>query len=130
MTRYALAAAIAAHGVIHLIGFVVPWQLAAIAGFPYRTTVLDATADLGTVGARVVGIVWLACAIGFIAAAVGIARRSSWALPLTATLAAVSLAICIIGGPETAAGIVVNAAILSVAAWFARSRTHTLEVAS
>ena len=31
MTRVALAAAIAAHGLIHLIGFVVPWQLAGAA---------------------------------------------------------------------------------------------------
>jgi hypothetical protein len=38
VTRVALAGAIAAHGLIHLIGFVVPWQLAAVAGFPYRTT--------------------------------------------------------------------------------------------
>ena len=69
MTRIALAAAIAAHGLIHLIGFVVPWQLAAVAGFPYRTTVLDGTADLGEIGVRLVGVLWLACAIGFIVAA-------------------------------------------------------------
>jgi len=129
VTRYALAAVVAAHGVIHLIGFVVPWGLAEVVGFPYRTTVLDGTADLGEAGVRVVGIVWLACTVGFIVAAVGIARLWPWALPLTATLAGLSLVVCIIGLPETAAGIVVNVAILSGAAWVARARPHTLEVA-
>lgn len=130
MTRVALAAAIAAHGAIHLIGFVVPWQLAAVAGFPYRTTVLDGTADLGELGVRLVGILWLACAIGFIVAAVGIVRRTTWALPLTAILAIVSLMVCLVGLPETTMGIAVNAAIVAGAAWAARSRTHMVEVAS
>ena len=124
MTRIALAAAIAAHGLIHLIGFVVPWQLAAVAGFPYRTTVLDGTADLGEIGVRVVGIIWLACAIGFIVAAVGLVRRTTWALPLTAILAIVSLVVCVVGLPETAMGIAVNVVILGGAAWAARSQAH------
>jgi hypothetical protein len=130
VTRFALAAVVAAHGVIHLIGFVVPWQLAAVAGFPYRTTVLSGTADLGDFGARLVGILWLACAVGFLAAAVGIGRRGSWALPLTATFASLSFVVCVVGLPETAAGIAANAVILGGAAWVARSRMHMVEVAS
>lgn len=130
MTRIALAAAIAAHGLIHLIGFVVPWQLAAVEGFPYRTTVLDGTADLGEGGVRLVGLLWLAVAIGFVVAAVGIVLRTTWALPLTAILAIGSLTVCLIGLPETVMGIAVNAAILGGAAWVARSRTHMVEVAS
>jgi hypothetical protein len=79
---------------------------------------------------RLVGILWLACAIGFIVAAVGIVRRSTWALPLTAILAIVSLMVCLVGLPETAMGIAVNVAILAGGAWAARSRTHMVEVAS
>ena len=130
MTRVVLAAAIAAHAVIHLIGFVVPWQLTAVAGSPYRTTVLDGTADLGEIGVRLVGVLWLACAIGFVVAAVGIVRRSTWALPITAILAIVSLMACLVGLPETAMGIAVNAVILGGVAWVARSRTHLVEVTS
>jgi hypothetical protein len=118
-----MAAAIAAHGLIHLIGFVVPWQVVAVEGFPYRTTVLDGTADLGEIGVRVVGVIWLVCAIGFIVAAVGLLRRTTWALPLTAILAIVSLVVCVVGLPETAMGIAVNVLILGGAAWLARSRT-------
>lgn len=125
MTRYALAAVVAAHGIVHLIGFVVPWRLAEVEGSPYRTTVLGGAADLGDVGARLVGLVWLACAVGFVVAAVGIARRTSWAIPLSAALATLSLVVCVLGLPETTAGIAVNMAILAGVAWTARARvTH------
>ena len=75
------------------------------------------------IGVRVVGAIWLACAIGFIVASVGIVRRTTWALPLTAILAIVSLVVCVVGLPETAMGIAVNVVILGGAAWVARSRT-------
>jgi hypothetical protein len=129
MTRFALAAALAAHGVIHLIGFVVPWELAVLDGFPYRTTVLGGAADLGVLGGRALGVLWLACAIGFLAAAVGVARRAPWALRLTVILAGLSLVVCVLGLPETVAGIVVTVAILAAAAWVARPQSHRLEVA-
>lgn len=140
MTRYAVGAVMAAHGVVHLIGFVVPWRLADVEGSPYRTTVLAGAADLGDAGARLVGIVWLACALGFVVAAVGIARRTPWAAPLSAALAALSLVVCVLGLPGTAAGIAVNLAILAGVAWSARARVthaptpharaHTVEVGS
>ena len=130
MTRYAAATVLAAHGLIHLIGFVVPWQLAEVDGFSYRTTALGGAADLGTLGVQVVGIVWLACALGFLIAAAGVARRAPWALPLTAALAAGSLVLCLLGLPETIAGIAVNAVTLAAAAWVARAGTYPQAVAS
>ncbi|MBK9739769.1 MAG: hypothetical protein IPO93_09680 [Actinobacteria bacterium] len=130
MIRLAGATIIALHGVIHLIGFVVPWHLATVDGFPYRVTALGGLTDLGEVGARVVGLVWLACAIGFLVAGVGIGRQAPWALPLTAALATASIAICLLGLPETAAGIVVNIAILGVIVWATRAHTHSVEMTS
>jgi hypothetical protein len=129
MTRLIVAAVAAAHGVIHLIGFVVPWQIATVTGFPYRTTVVSGLADFGDFGVRLAGVVWLGCAVGFVIAGVGIARRAPWALPLTSGLAGVSLVVCLIGLPETVAGIVVNLAILGAAAWLVRARTNSVEVA-
>jgi hypothetical protein len=97
----------------------VPWDLATIAGFPYRTTALNGTIALGGAGARAVGIAWLACAVGFVLAGLGIWRGGSWALPLTAALAAVPIVDCVLGLPEAIAGIVVNAAILGIVAFAA-----------
>ena len=116
MLRIAAAAIVAAHGLIHLIGFVVPWGIATVEGFAYRTTVFEGAIVLGDGGARFLGLVWLACAAGFVVAGIGIWRRTAWALPLAAALAAVSIGLCILGLPETVAGIAVNAAILGGAA--------------
>ena len=110
--RRALAAVVAMHGLIHLIGFVVPWGIAHVGGFSYRTSALIGAIALGDAGARAVGIIWLACAIGFVIAAVGIWRGDAWALPLTAALAVLSIVVCVLGLPEAIAGIVVNAVIL------------------
>jgi len=124
--RIVAPALVAAHGLIHLIGFVVPWGIATVEGFPYRTTALGGAIALDDTGARAIGIVWLACAVGFVVAGLGVWRRASWALPLTAALAVVSIAVCVLGLPESSAGIVVNGAILGAVAWvsFARPRVR------
>jgi hypothetical protein len=127
--RIAAAIVVAAHGLIHLIGFVVPWGIVTVEGFAYRTTTLDGAILLGDAGARAIGILWLGCAAGFVIAGLGIWRRAAWALPLTAALAVGSVAVCILGLPETAAGIVVNAVILGGAAWTMLARRSAPAVA-
>lgn len=124
MLRYLATAALAAHGLIHLIGFVVPWRIAEVEGFAYRTTAFGGSVELGATGVQVVGLAWLAIAVGFVVAAVGVWRRSASALGLTAALAVASLAVCVLGLPETVAGIVVNVAILVAVTWatFLRGR--------
>lgn len=125
MMRVLAGAALAVHGLIHLIGFVVPWQLATLDGFPYRTDVLGA--DLGATGMRVVGVVWLVLAVGFVVAGVGVVRRAAWALPLTAGLAALSLVVCLLALPAAAAGAVIDVVVLlGLAALALSHRSHTL----
>ena len=118
MRLRALAATVLAlHGVIHLIGFVVPWRIAQVEGFAYKTTALGGSVSLGETGALVLGVAWLALAIGFVVAAVGVWRARPWALSLTAALAVGSLVACVLGLPEAIAGIVVNVGILGAVAW-------------
>lgn len=111
------AAALALHGLIHLIGFVVPFGIAQVEGFAYRTTVLAGALEIGDGGARLVGVVWLVLAIGFLAAGVATWRRARLAPALAALLAVGSAAVCALGLPDAVFGIVVNAAILAVVAW-------------
>jgi hypothetical protein len=40
MIRIPITIGLIVHGLIHLIGFVVPWRLATMADMPYDTTVL------------------------------------------------------------------------------------------
>jgi hypothetical protein len=120
--RRIAAVVLALHGLVHLIGFVVPWRLVEVEGFSYRTTVLSGAIELGETGSLVIGLAWLAVAVGFIVAAVGIWGARAWAVPLAGVLAAASLAICVLGLPETVAGIVVNVAILGAVAWAVPTR--------
>ena len=68
--------------------------------------------SLGDTGAQLVGLAWLAIAVGFMVAGIGIWRTASWAGPVAGVLAVASLVVCILGLPETAAGIAVNLVIL------------------
>jgi hypothetical protein len=121
--RTTLAAlALAGHGLIHLIGFVVPFGIAQLDGFPYRTAVLGGALDLGDAGARLVGVAWLLLAVGFVIVAVATWRGASWSRPVAAALAAASIAVCVLGLPEAGAGIVIDAAILGAVAWSATTR--------
>jgi len=122
LVRAIAAIAIAGHGLIHLIGFVVPWRIAVLEGFAYRTTALNGTISLGQSGAQAVGVAWLVITAGFLVAAFGLWRTEPWAMPLTAVLAVCSLVVCVIGLPETGAGIVINVVILGVIGYVALAR--------
>jgi hypothetical protein len=116
MLRIVAAAFLALHGVVHLFGFVVPWRLSEPSGFTYHTTALNGVLELGEAGAKVLGVFWLALAVAFVIAAIGVLLRRSWGIPLTAATAAISIVVCVVGLPEAGAGIWVNAGILAVIA--------------
>ncbi len=116
--------ALAVHGVIHLIGFVVNWRLAQLQGMPYRTTVLAGHLDLGTAGIHIVGLLWLLAALGFVGVGVGLAWFGRpWRGPIAA-VAIFSLVLCILGWPDSAFGALIDVAILAALAlgpiWTAR----------
>jgi hypothetical protein len=119
---------LALHGLVHLIGFVVPWRLATIEGFPYHSSVLNGSWEIGDFGVRAIGIVWLVLAVGFVVAAFGVWRGESWAPLLTAVLAIVSLAVSVVGLPEASAGIAINVLILGVIGYLALTGRAALQV--
>jgi hypothetical protein len=119
MIQIVAAVLLALHGVIHLIGFVTPWRIATLQGFTYRTTALNGTLEIGDGGARLVGLLWLALAVGFVVAGYGVWRGKPWAPALTGVLAAASLVICVLGLPEAFAGITINLVILGAVGYVA-----------
>ena len=123
MIRRTAAVLLALHGVIHLIGFVSPWRIATLEGFAYRTSVLNGALDVGDVGVRVIGLVWLGLTLGFLAAGYGVWRGKPWAVGLTGVLAIVSLIVCVVGLPETAAGVAIDVAILAAVGYLAFRKT-------
>jgi hypothetical protein len=80
------------HGAAHLPGFVVSWRLAELAEMQYRTTLLAGALDVGDVGIRIVGVVWLVAAVGFWVAGAGALAGRAWWVPLALRVAALSLA--------------------------------------
>ena len=114
MIRFAFGLLLFIHAFAHLVGFVVPWRIATLDEMPYRTTVLGGSVELGDLGIRVVGIIWLGIALAFAACSIGVFTRQSWAWPLAAWTTPISLAMCVIGWPDARIGVFVNAAIVGV----------------
>ena len=117
MIRRIAASVLALHGAIHLIGFVTPWRIATLEGFAYRTTVFNGALDVRDAGARVIGLAWLGLTVGFLTAGYGVWRGTRWAVGLTGVLAVVSLVVCLLGLPETFAGVAIDVVILAVVAY-------------
>ena len=110
--RFALAALLIAHGVAHVVGFVVPWKLLSHAEVPYRTTILGGVIDVGDTGVRALGVVWLVAALAFVLVAVACSQDAACAHGCSPLLA-LSLALCVIGWPDARIGLVVNVVLLA-----------------
>jgi hypothetical protein len=106
--RYVLAFLFLGHGIAHLPGFIVSWQLASFPELPYRTTIFGTSLDVGADGIRLIGLCWLGIAAALIASASALAldvRIWPWAVP---TVLALSLLLCLAGWPEARLGLVAN----------------------
>lgn len=107
---------LAAHGAAHTLAFFVQWRLSRPQGIVYTTTLLGGRLDVGDVGIRLDGILWLVAALGFVITGLRLAwRRRLEPLPLT-TVTIFSLVLCVLGLPQAWVGVVIDVAILVVLA--------------
>ena len=102
-----------AHGVAHLVGFVTYWKIASFEEMPYKTTLLSGLLDVGDVGIRIVGILWLLTGLAFGVVGAGIITLQPWWFPLILYITIFSLIMCILGWPEARFGVLVNIIILA-----------------
>jgi hypothetical protein len=100
------------HGVIHLIGFVVNFQIAEMEDIAYKTTVLAGKLDVGDVGTRLLGAAWLLVAVAFVVSGVTIFSSPTWWWSYTLAVTLVSLALTILGWPDARFGVLANVIIL------------------
>ena len=84
------------HGLIHIMGVVAYFPLGEFAELPYKTTLLNGRWDVGEAGMRLFSAFWLAAAAGLMAAAVGLALKQDWWLPLLSIAILLSLALTIL----------------------------------
>ena len=100
------------HGLIHLFGFVVNFQIAEIEDITYKTTVLAGKLDVGRLGTRVLGILWLLAAVGFVIAGATIFVSPPWWWSFTLAATLVSLAVCVLGWPDARFGVLADVIVL------------------
>lgn len=99
------------HGFAHLVGFAGPWGLSSTTST--QGELLAGRIPTGLVGMRIVGIFWLLGTLAFTAAAVGVVRHSPWWPAVTLVAAGGSLALSILGLPNSRLGIPINIVIIS-----------------
>ncbi len=112
--RAILSIVLAVHGFAHLVGFLVPWKLMFPSDQAYTTRVLSGKVDLGPIGIRVWGLIWLGLAVGFgVSALWGWTGNDAW-IQLGTFVSTVSLMMCGMSLPSARIGIPVNIFLLIV----------------
>lgn len=99
-----------AHGVAHVVGFLGPWRIGG--KVPYQTTILAGHVDVGDVGAKAIGVLWLLTAVAFGVVALEAVLRARWWPQSAVAVALFSVALCIVGWPEARIGVAINIAIV------------------
>ena len=122
--RFALAVLMALHGFAHLPGFLVPWRLLRSPETPYATTVLSGRVDLGDLGIRVLGVLWLLTGAAFVGVAYLTWTQGQGWITRAVAVTGVSLLLSVLAWPLSRIGVIVNAFLLLVllaSAWLAAS---------
>lgn len=107
------------HGAIHAMGVAWAWDLADIEGLGGPTLIFGEGTP-GDPAITALGWLWLIAMIGFIAAGIGISRRSSLWMPVVGVAATVSLIVTIIWWSEARIGSIVSAVALVAATVYNR----------
>ena len=110
--RFVLGFFLLAHGVAHLVGFVSSWKLATLAELPYKTTLFAGRINVGDVGIRVMGTLWLLTALAFVVAASAVVMTADWAGRLMLAAAVASLMLCVAGWPDARIGVAVDVGLV------------------
>lgn len=106
------AAALALHGLAHLLGAVIYLQWGTVEGLAFKTTVLAGRIDLGEIGIQIFGILWALAALGFVGTAALLYFNLSWWQPVLVGAALLSLALIILDWKDAFGGGLINIAIL------------------
>jgi hypothetical protein len=105
-----------AHGVAHLPGFLVSWQLWTVPDLPFRTTILANRVDVGMVGVRLIGIGWLLGAVTFMALAIAAMLQVAGWQEASYVVLGFSLILCVLSWPRSWIGFTSNIAVTVVLA--------------
>lgn len=114
---YVAAGIIGLHGIVHLMGFVAYWPLAAVPELPYKTALLGDRWEVGPAGMRVFGLLWLVAAVGLLAVAAGLLGGRAWWRAVAAGTVALSTALIALDWTAAFRGAIVNVLIVLYLVW-------------
>jgi chemotaxis protein MotB len=117
-----IAVLLLVHGISHVPGFLSAWGFEPLQ--PYKTTIFDGAVDVGSVGIRLVGALWLLTAVGFVAASIGAFARGPRWIGFAAGLCVVSLVLSTSEWPAARYGAVVDVVLLCLLVLSQRSRAR------
>ena len=112
MTRRVLGAFVAAHGVAQTLAFAIAWKLTEAPDLPYTTDLLGGRVDVGSVGIRVVGVLWLVAAAVTVFAALRVWRRHPLARATLAGATGFSLLLCLTQPGRAQVGLAIDVVLL------------------
>jgi hypothetical protein len=112
IAAWLIALFVAGHGIAHLVGCFVSWRWMSSPEVSYTTTLLGGRVDIGDMGRRVMGAMWLAGAVAFVIAGGALALGRPIAPLLVAGAALGSLLLCAIDWPQARIGMAVNLVLL------------------
>jgi hypothetical protein len=107
----ASAVFLAAHGIAHTLAFGVAWKLTDSEDIPYATTIFG-DLDVGDVGTRVVGVLWLVGAAAVVAAAWHVWRRAPAAVAMVAGAMFFSTILCLTQPGRAKVGLGIDVVVL------------------
>jgi hypothetical protein len=104
---------LAAHGIAHVVGFAVSWKLTDSDDLAYTTELFGGLIDAGSVGIRIVGVIWLLGAAAFVAAALLLWQRSQRAMQALLGATLLSTLLCLARPREAWIGLVIDLVLLA-----------------
>jgi hypothetical protein len=107
-----LAVLLVLHGLVHLIGFTVPWRLGGLRGSEYSTRIFNRSIEVGDTAVRTLGLVWLAVAIAFVVVGVMVWHGHPWARRTTIALLLGSAVLCTIDLPASVMGLALDVVLV------------------
>ena len=114
MFVYLMSALLIVHGLVHILGFLIFFEIMEVDTLKYTTRVLWGRINVGKIGIRLLGVVWLLVMVAFIAAGIGLLVSAPWWISLTLGAAAVSTVLCLLGMPDTVFGLLINIIIFAL----------------
>ncbi len=104
------------HGLVHLVGFTVAWNLGGPRGVEYSTRILNRSIEVGDAAVKTLGVVWLAAAIAFVVVGVLLWLGRPWARRATIALLVGSLVLCAVELPGAVMGLAIDVVLLALLA--------------